>query len=448
VILQNTSSLLPSQQTQPSSPLGLIGWILLSLVRVLPSLVYWIIKFTTITLPSWIFSLLSLSLTFTLNFTTLAIIVVTCGSTVVWFVRYRYLNTYSRLPPEPRRSQLQVEVFPEIEAGGSKPGLSNYLDEFLSAIKVFGYLERPVFHELTRSMQTKKLIAGETLLLEEEKGFCLVVDGTVQIFVKSNTKDVRGSGESSDEDDDHPRYGQGYQLLTEVGNGAPMSSLFSILSLFTEHLQTRHDGELERPDTNSSNVPSSFPSSQIPGEFGPVTPTSEILSPKDSPLKVNRMPKRDRQTSSYFNPPAGEQLPRVPHLSLDSDDRSEPRRFSKDQRPTPVRSKSIHPDIVARATVDTTIAVIPETAFRRLTRIYPKATAHIVSVILTRLQRVTLATGHAYLGLTSEVLRTERLMNKYTTYELPDFLRDSALARLKDKFAVVCVPPLSLFSFD
>jgi len=92
---------------------------------------------------------------------------------------------YSRLPPEPQRKEPQIDLFPDTQDGDSKPGLANYLDEFLSAIKVFGYLERPVFHELTRTMQTRKLIAGETLLLEEEKGFCLVVDGMVQIFVKS-----------------------------------------------------------------------------------------------------------------------------------------------------------------------------------------------------------------------------------------------------------------------
>ena len=59
----------------------------------------------------------------------------------------------------------------------------------------------------------------------------------------------------------------------------------------------------------------------------------------------------------------------------------------------------MHPDIVARASVDSTIAVIPAEAFKRLVRIYPKASAHIVQVILTRFQRVTFLTGHKYLGL-------------------------------------------------
>src|SRR5438046_3732141 len=142
-------------------------------------------------------------------------------SMVSWFIRYRFMNMYTRLPPEPQRKEPQIDLFPDTQDDDSKPGLANYLDEFLSAIKVFGYLERPVFHELTRTMQTRKLIAGETLLLEEEKGFCLVVDGLVQIFVKSSRdtqgsdRDVTGDGDilydDDDEDEDHREDGkQGY----------------------------------------------------------------------------------------------------------------------------------------------------------------------------------------------------------------------------------------------
>lgn len=71
---------------------------------------------------------------------------------------------YARLPPEPQRKEPQIDLFPDSQEGDSKAGLSTYLDEFLSAIKVFGYLERPVFHELTRHMQTRKLIAGIGLI--------------------------------------------------------------------------------------------------------------------------------------------------------------------------------------------------------------------------------------------------------------------------------------------
>lgn len=374
------------------------------------------------------------------------LILVAAVSTMSWFVRYRFLNMYSRLPPEPQRKEPQIDLYPDTQDEGSKSGFSNYLDEFLSAIKVFGYLERPVFHELTRSMQTRKLIAGETLNLEEEKGFCLVVDGLVEIFVKS-ARESGGSDsdpvtylseDSSDSSDgQHGGAGhQGYQLLTEVKNGAPMSSLFSILSLFTEDVKLRHseDDEIESGTSSAGYRHQRFPSNVGFGGFHnshdtpPSLPTSPIYGTPNSNAKSST---RDRRSSTIASSTAGGNLPKVPPLSLDMSS-SEPPKI----RPKPRRTKttSVHPDIVARATVDTTIAIIPASAFRRLTRVYPKSAAHIVQVILTRLQRVTLATGHSYLGLTSEVLRTEKHMNKYTTYELPNFLRGDALERLKEKF--------------
>jgi lysophospholipid hydrolase len=360
---------------------------------------------------------------------------------------------YSRLPPNPQRKEPELDIFPEPQEGVSKPGLSNYLDEFLSAIKVFGYLERPVFHELTRTMQTRKLIAGETLHLEEEHGFCVVMDGVVQIFVKSYREncyidiDGRPSGDASpDEEDDRNRQGnQGYQLLNEVRNGAPMSSLFSILSLFTEDISLRHEQDNDHGHVLSPSTP--------------LTPISPVRNDPDFSAReikgINPVETRDfqrkspRQNRASTVSDVSGNLPNIPHLSLDPTLKSfKPERGSRGQEDSNLKqSKSAHPDIVARATVDTTIAIIPATAFRRLTRIYPKATAHIVQVIITRLQRVTLATGHAYLGLTSEVLMTEKLMNKFTTYDLPGFLRGSALERLKEKFLKAGTPRLEGYDY-
>ncbi|RFU35340.1 hypothetical protein B7463_g925, partial [Scytalidium lignicola] len=441
-----TVTALPSPDAQNShSFLGIFGRMILFCLRVIPGILYWLITFTTITLPTFLFTLFSTSLTFTMNATTLMLIIMGIVSTVSWFVRYRYLNMYSRLPPQPQRKEPQIDLYPDTQEEGSKSGFSNYLDEFLSAIKVFGYLERPVFHELTRSMQTRKLIAGETLNLEEEKGFCLVVDGLVEIFVKSGRESRDYESEShnydygdiseSDSGGNSGSKGQGYQLLTEVKNGAPMSSLFSILSLFTEDVKLRHTGD-DEADLRDSN--GAFPQHRrFPSSAGimksPNTPPSLPQSPMsgDPNHQFRRPATRNRRSSTLASGHADDSLPRIPPLSLDSPVHV-PRHRAKLRRTT---TSSYHPDIVARATVDTTIAIIPASAFRRLTRIYPKATAHIVQVILTRLQRVTLATGHSYLGLTSEVLRTEQHMNKYTTYELPNFLRGDALTRLKEKFA-------------
>lgn len=350
-------------------------------------------------------------------------------STISWFIRYRFLNMYSRLPPEPQRKEPQLDLFPDVPEGDSKPGLANYLDEFLSAIKVFGYLERPVFHELTRTMQTRKLIAGETLQLEEEKGFCLVVDGLVQIFVKS----MRGGKhslngevfeESSDEEDQTRDGKQGYQLLTEVKNGASMSSLFSILSLFTEDIRLRTTEGSHSSMSSVQPSPAPMPDSVVgsPGMFSNGFPSNIHQDQEDDSSTING---------------EGEPLPSVPPLNL-GESRAPPQHHNAQhvasERVRKSRRKSVHPDIVARATVDTTIAIIPASAFRRLTRLYPRATAHIVQVILTRLQRVTFATAHSYLGLTNEVLGIERQMTKFTTHDLPNDIRGSALDRLKDKF--------------
>ncbi|KAK7956961.1 Lysophospholipase NTE1 [Apiospora aurea] len=416
--------------------LGLIGRIILFIIHVLSTILYWSLKLTTISFPTLLFQLFSTSLTVTMNATTLLLIISLVVSGVTWVVRYRYLNMYSRLPHEPQRKEPDLDLPPDSHDEDSKPGLTNYLDEFLSAIKIFGYLERPVFHELTRSMQTRKLIAGETLNLEEEKGFCLVVDGLVEIFVKSSNRGQRsdadmvfGPDSLSGEDEEHPVPGQQrYQLLTEVRNGAPMSSLFSIMSLFTEDVQLRLPAdESSTPDAVSGNqrfAPNVdlHPTRHDSGDL-PSTPLSENGAKRtvlvQEPDRVNP---GSPNTSAYY---------KIPHMSLD--ETPVPKR---PKRPAPKRiaTNSAHPDLVARATVDTTIAIIPASAFRRLIKIYPKATAHIVHVILSRFQRVTLATAYNYLGLTNEVLHTERHMLNYTTCQLPNHLRGDPLERLKEKF--------------
>jgi lysophospholipid hydrolase len=279
-------------------------------------------------------------------------------------------------------------------------------------------------------MQTRKLIAGETLLLEEEKGFCLVVDGAVQIFARSKHNESELRDETSDDEDDAYReHHQGYQLLTEVKNGAPMSSLFSILSLFTEDVNITSSREKRGSAT-------SFDTSDPNSKFASMSMEPDPVTPPDNPFRfttdIHRPTGRSRQ-SSATNPATGGGLSRVPPLALDSS-AGESKQQQEEQNASGKYS-SAHPDIVARAAVDSTIAIIPASAFKRLTRMYPKATSHIIQVILTRFYRVTLVTGNQYLGLTQEILKTERLMNKFTVCELPDFLRDSALERLKEKFA-------------
>lgn len=413
-----------------SSWLGLIARLILFVLHILSSILYWSLKLTTISVPTLLFTFFSTSLTVTMNATTLALILFLMFSGVTWVVRYRYLNMYSRLPPEPQRKEPELDLFAGAHEEGAKPGLSNYLDEFLSAIRIFGYLERPVFHELTRSMQTRKLIAGETLNLEDEKGFCFVVDGLVEIFVKSSQQsqmtasalNMSSAFELSSTEEDNTLSGQQrYQLLTEVRNGNPMSSLFSIMSLFTEdvHLQVPSDDSGEPTLANADTSP------RMSARGNGINDRTPMFA--KGPSSSAATGEADDIGSASQNTA----LPRIPPISLDDPPpRPHPKRHKLKRMPT-----SAHPDIIARATTDTTIAIIPASAFRRLIKIYPKATAHIVHVILSRFQRVTLATTYHYLGLTNEVLQTEKNMMKFTTWQLPNILRGDALERLKEKFS-------------
>jgi hypothetical protein len=123
----------------PPASIGLLGWVVLSTVHFLIAVLYQTIAFAS-TLPALLYRLLSLSLTFTINFSTLAFIAAACVSTVSYFIRYRY-QAYGRPHLQAARKDHRVEV-PDPLAGDSKPGLANYLDEFLNGIKIFGYLER------------------------------------------------------------------------------------------------------------------------------------------------------------------------------------------------------------------------------------------------------------------------------------------------------------------
>lgn len=90
---------------------------------------------------------------------------------------------------------------------------------------------------------------------------------------------------------------------------------------------------------------------------------------------------------------------------------------------------------IARATVDSTLAVIPAEAFRKLTRKYPKATGSIVQVVLERFSRVTFMAAHKFLGLTREILRSEAALNQLVSYPLPrSFYSGGGMQHLRERF--------------
>lgn len=107
----------------------------------------------------------------------------------------------------------------------------------------------------------------------------------------------------------------------------------------------------------------------------------------------------------------------------------EPRRPKQPKVQNPMKG------IIARATVDTTLAVIPAEAFRKVTRKYPKATGTIVQVVLERFSRVTFMTAHKFFGLTREILRSEASLNSMVSYPLPrSFYAGGGMQCLREKF--------------
>ena len=276
-------------------------------------------------------------------------------------------------------------------------------------------------------MHTRRLTAGETFLLEEEDGFCLVVEGAVQIFVKSRRESQDDDSQSDDEGLGAFSRGsrQGYRLLTEVRNGAPLSSFFSILSLFTEEVRSKSKADLAAT-AGDAVKPRPGSAETIQGLH---------MTPRNRRMTMSKTRSQPGSTLPSPEITAGH-LKQLPPLNLDAQSFI----FTPSQEATQADllldpQVSAHPDIVARASTDSTIAIIPASAFRRLTRLYPRSTGHIVQVILTRFHRVTLSTAFRYLGLTLEVLKTERALNKVSNADLPSVLLGNTLDRVKQKFS-------------
>lgn len=184
----------------------------------------------------------------------------------------------------------------------------------------------------------------------------------MQVFAHTGQKPEDRTG-SWDEEDMN-----GYQLVNEVGTGGTLSSLFTILSLFTEDvkiswqdseraeelqivgpMQQMHDRVRTDSDVSRFDLRARSPSQ----------PRGRGRSPSESTVRGV-----DISPPGMTDSPAPMSAPSTPHI-----------------RRTPSLSASSglpHYSTVARATEDATLAVIPAEAFRRLTKKFPKATAHIV----------------------------------------------------------------------
>ncbi|RPD57124.1 patatin-domain-containing protein [Lentinus tigrinus ALCF2SS1-6] len=425
-------------------------WVILWLLSWAKSLA----AFATITVPRFIYAVLSYSMTLTLNFWSFALLFLAFAVGLNYWIRFRYLNKYTQLKEPPLVKADAQELHPDVNTPEQPANFHNYLDEFLQAVRVFGFLEKPVFHELARHLQTRRLLAGDTLSLDQDKSFYCVIDGNVQVYAQTGQPTQHGPSGAWDEEDMN-----GYQLLNQVGSGGTLSSLFTILSLFTENVKMSwQDGD--RPDEHlDGHIPSptthaplrnrsNSDVSQLDLTAVPLTPgrrsraasvsssgstihAADVTSPRSSRGRSTSRDSRYTRTPSGAFPPSS----RVPASAS-----------------TTAETQS-HYGVVARAAEDSTLAVIPAEAFQRLTKKFPKAAAHIVQVILTRFSRVTFNAAHNYLGLTTEVLRTEKAINDIACHPLPQSFYQGGLRQLRQRFDGVAMSSDSdtgsdYFSYD
>ncbi|KAI9142206.1 hypothetical protein BKA69DRAFT_1068943 [Paraphysoderma sedebokerense] len=421
-----------------SDSLGFFSNILSFSFFTLPAFSYKIISY----ILSYIYQFLSWTIVLTFDFKAIvAVILLLCS--IAYFLVYRfYLTTYSRLPRPPLKpSGASYDLHPDSTYEDPKTLPKNYAEEFLGSflqsIKVFGYIEQPVFHELAKRLQTRKLPAGDVLFHADgvsDRSFYIVVEGCVQVFVKSGNPD--------DESQESPDSMPGHHLLTEVQAGGTVSSLFTILSLFTEDVQLRSAVEITPPQDNQlNNLPNGLNTAS-----GTQSSSNSPPIPDHSLDRADSMPSENSSKSTVF-----------PFLDTSSDsdyDHSNSPMYTRSRPFAPSRSSSrphsltrgfsvntSNPPflngLTARAAKDTTLVVIPAEAFLRLSEKFPNAAAHIVQVILTRFQRVTFQTLYKYLGLSKELLQIERMVNEYAGAGLPDsFFKPGGLERLRHRFRI------------
>lgn len=255
--------------------------------------------------------------------------------------------------------------------------------------------EYQVFHELARHLQTRRLIAGDSISLDQDKSFYCVVDGTVQLYARTGAQASEHRSGSWDEEDMN-----GYQLLNEVGTGGTLSSLFTILSLFTENVKISwQDDDISalQPEVDADSVVGSEGGSERPAlRVRPRRSDSDVSAMNldfnvtahrsDSP-EVMSPRGRGRGTSvsssgstihaaDVYSPPRHRSVSQGPSVSGVST--ASTQTASARRRPVPTNNNYGSYGVVARATEDSTLAVIPAEAFRRLTKKFPKAAAHIV----------------------------------------------------------------------
>lgn len=346
--------------------------------KALSSLIY----YSFYLLKTIVFSILSTTFQITFSAHSIVYLLLIISGPLYAYIRYTYLTVYSRLPTDSKIQKPTLDTFINNSDNIEQNQNKSYLDKFLSAIKIFGYLDPLVFHELTKSLQTQKIDSGEVIFLDECAGFSICVEGEIQVYskisdhIKSDKNNDISNGLMFTKTDTHNVViidGVKYQLLNIIKSGAPLSSFIAVLNLLTDNHPT----------------------------LSSLTPT-----PKFVPQKY---------------------LPSLPSDNFYLD---------PSQRPTPEPtqiSQPNAPELIAIPKNNCTISMIPKESFTKIAQKYPKDASHIIQMILTKLYRVTFQTAHNFLDLTPNIFQTEININHYTNINFPNYLKHYAIDYIENQ---------------
>ncbi|KAJ1959940.1 phosphatidylcholine and lysophosphatidylcholine phospholipase [Dispira parvispora] len=424
-----------------------------------------------------------------------------------------------------------TEGQPEPKLGGGFP--HDFLSVFLSSIQIFGYLEQPVFRELARHLQTRRLLAGETMFCDDthDQNFYIVVDGSVQVYLPLEDHPTSAAPYADQGEPpvatpwERRQRAEGIPSSTGLGiteswstspSGSPLTTGFSAdnPSRTTDARYTPKE-DLLAADQSPSRLqsPTAHLSPSVPHGCSSLPKLPDLVDPSTtSPLHFPATSEESYQGESDVGESHDEET--ASWTSQDSDASSEEDPFTHHQLLTEVKAGQIlsslfgilslvtnntslrqsppstvnpsyktdpvplhrtcspslsvvdsfpvhdvfpnlnseatarkstlaqplemlrtHPSIIARATVDTTLAVLPAEAFHKLSHKFPKSTAHIVQVILTRLQRATFMILQNYFGVHHELHALERGVSHLCSSEVPSLLANSlSLNHLRTHF--------------
>jgi lysophospholipid hydrolase len=214
------------------------------------------------------------------------------------------------------------------------------------------------------------------LSLDEDRSFYCVIDGVVQVYAPSGKPTEFRSGSWDNEDMN------GYELMNEVGSGGTLSSLFTILSLFTEDVKISwQNSGLAHGDDNDPG-PNVLPALHPGRSKRANSDVSQLdLDRHAQGIEAERRRSHSVSSSGSTIHPKERKSP-TPFASRYAERPATTPLNLGNRRRMSSHLTQIHHGTLARATEDTTLAVIPAEAFRRLTKKFPNASAHIVQGML------------------------------------------------------------------